>query len=77
MLAVIFSTHSVELDTNSLVREEEVLKMDKEERMTTWRKAKNDAERKLKDEIATLLTLQLRGKGIKVRVCERGKELFG
>jgi len=77
LLAVIFSTHSVELDTNSFVGEEEVLKMDKEERMTIWRMAKNEAERKLKDELAALLTLQLRGKGIKVRVCERGKELFG
>jgi len=77
MLAVIFSTHSVELDTNSFASEEEVLKMDKDERKTVWREAKKEAERKMKDEIAALLTLQLRGKGIKVRICERGRELFG
>lgn len=77
MLAVIFSTHSVELAADSSVNEEDVLMMGKEERKTVWGKAKKEAERKLKDELGTLLTLQLRGKGVKVRVCERGKELFG
>ena len=75
-LAVIFSTHSVELATNDYASEEEVLKMDKEERRNIWKMAKMEAERKLKDELGTVITLQLRGKPIKVKVCERGRELF-
>ena len=76
MLAIIFSTHSVELATDDFVSDEEVSKMGKAERKTVWRKAKQEAERKLKDELGTVLTLQLRGKGVRVRVCERGRELF-
>ena len=39
--------------------------------------AKMESERKLKDELGTVITLQLKGKSIKVRVYERGRELFG
>lgn len=76
MLAVIFGTHSVELETSELASYEEVVSMDAKERREVWRKAKFEAERKMREEMGTIITLQFRGKGVKVRVCERGRELF-
>jgi len=76
MLAVIFGTHSVELDTSEFASYEDVVAMEKDDRRKVWWDAKMEAERKMRDEMATTITLQFRGKGVKVRVCERGKELF-
>jgi cytochrome P450 len=75
-LAMIYKDQSVELSVDALASEEEVESMNEEERKEIWKKAKVEAERKLKDELATVITLQFRGKGIKVRVVPRGKELF-
>lgn len=76
MLAVIFSSHSVELDTSAFASYDDVLAMGKEDRRKVWRDAKFEVERKMREEMGTLITLQFRGKGVKVRVCDRGKELF-
>lgn len=77
MLAVIFGTHSVELDTSEWASYEDVRSMDKEHRKDVWKAAKAEAERKMREEMGTIITLQFRRKGVKVRVCERGAELFG
>jgi cytochrome P450 len=75
-LAMIYKDQSVELSVDALASDEEVESMKTEERKEVWRKAKVEAERKLKDELGSVITLQFRGKGIKVRVVPRGKELF-
>jgi cytochrome P450 len=76
-LAVIYHQNSVELCTDAFATEEEVASMNKEERQQTWRKAKDEAERKIRDEMGTIFTLQMRGEGVKVRFCQRGEEIFG
>jgi hypothetical protein len=75
-LAMIYRNQSVELSVNAFAPEEEVESMDKEERKEVWKRAKAEAERKLRDELGSIITLQFRGEGIKVRVVPRGKELF-
>jgi cytochrome P450 len=75
-LAVIYKNQSVELSVDDLATEEELQDMDQEERKEVWRNAKREVERKIKDEMGSIITLQFRGKGIKVRVVPRGKELF-
>jgi cytochrome P450 len=75
-LAMIYKNQSVELSVDALATEEEVKDMDQEERRKLWREAKKEAERKIKDEMGSIITLQFRGKGIKVRVAPRGKEMF-
>jgi cytochrome P450 len=75
-LAMIYKNQSVELSVDAFVSEEEVKDMDGEERKKVWLKAKKEAERKLQDDLGSVITLQFRGEGIKVRVCPRGNELF-
>lgn len=77
MLTVIFGTHSVELDTSEYASYDEVMGMGESERRGIWRKAKMEAERKMREDMGTIITLQFRSTGVKVRVCERGSELFG
>ncbi|QDS72315.1 hypothetical protein FKW77_007539 [Venturia effusa] len=76
-LAVIYHSHSVELCVDEYASESEVAGMSETERRETWKKAKVEAERKIREEMGTVITLQLRGKGVKVRFCERGNEQFG
>lgn len=76
-LAVIYQSHSVELCVDEYSSEQEVEGMGTEERKAVWRKAKVEAERKIREEMGTIITLQMRGKGVKVRFCERGEERFG
>jgi len=76
-LAVIYHHHSVELCTDAFAPEEEVVSMGKEQRQGVWRKARDEAERKIREEMGTIITLQMRGEGVKLRFCERGNELFG
>jgi cytochrome P450 len=75
-LAVIYQSHSVELCVDEFASEAEVESMSVDERKATWRKAKVEAERKIREEMGTIITLQMRGKGVKVRFCKRGSERF-
>jgi cytochrome P450 len=75
-IAVIFQGHSIELCTEDWANEEEVRRMEPEEKIRTWNKAKDEAERKIREEMGTVITLQMRGKGVKVRVCKKGDEIF-
>jgi cytochrome P450 len=76
-LAVIYQNHSVELCVDEFASESEVEAMGEDERVVVWRKAKVEAERKIREEMGTIITLQMRGKGVKVRFCEKGGERFG
>lgn len=75
-LAVVFQSHSVELCVDEYASEVEVAAMSNSERKNTWTKAKVEAERKIREEMGTIITLQMRGKGVKVRFCDRGSETF-
>ncbi|TLD32304.1 cytochrome p450 [Venturia nashicola] len=61
-LAVIYQTHSVELCVDGCASEVEAGGMSYGERKKMWTKAKVEAERKIRDEMGTVITLQLRGK---------------
>ena len=72
-LAVMFKDNSVELDVDE---DEVVEKMPEDERTQQWHKARSEVERKINEESTTIITLQMRGAPIKLRVCKRGQELF-
>ena len=72
-LAVMFRDNSVELfvDEEDVVRE-----MSKEQRAKEWQNTRKEVERKINEESSTIITLQMRGAPVKLRVCKRGQELF-
>jgi cytochrome P450 len=76
-LAVIFSKYSVELAVDQWASDDEVEHMDREQRSSLWTKARLEVERKMLNEMGTIITLQLRGEGVKIRIVERGREWFG
>jgi hypothetical protein len=55
---------------------EEVRGMDGDEKARVWGKAREEVERKMRDEMGTIITLQLRKEGVRVRLVERGGEMF-
>ncbi|KAF2430213.1 cytochrome P450 [Tothia fuscella] len=75
-LAVLFHTHSFELCTDGFASEEEVSKMGREERSGVYGEVRQEVERKMREEMGTVITLQFRKGGVRLRVCERGGELF-
>jgi cytochrome P450 len=75
-LAVIFSRYSIELSTEAYAPDEELVKMDGSQKREIWHKARHAAEEKFRNEMGTIITLQLRGEGVTVRICERGREAF-
>ncbi|KAF2669658.1 cytochrome P450 [Microthyrium microscopicum] len=76
-LAVIFRSVSVELAVDDWAGETDLISMDKDSKRGLWEKAEGEARRKMRDEMGTVITLQLRSKPIKVRICKRGDEMFG
>jgi cytochrome P450 len=75
-LAVIFQKYSVELAVDEYASATDVSAMSDSAKKSVWNKAKAEAERKLKDEMGTIITIQLRGKPIAVRLVPRGQEIF-
>lgn len=75
-IAVIFRTYSVELAVDEWADEADVETMGEAKKREVWEKAKADAERKMREEMGTIITIQLRGKPVKVRIVERGREQF-
>lgn len=75
-LAVIFSQYSIELGVEQWASDEEVEKMEEEERREVWVKARTEAERLMKDGMGTIITIQLRKGKIPVRFAKRGSERF-
>ena len=72
VLATIFSEYSVELALDGFAGEEELRVMGADERQRVWEMAKQDAFRKLRENMRSLFTLQLRGEDVKVRFVRRG-----
>ena len=75
-LAVILRGHSVELSVDEWASEAEVADMDAAGRREVWERARAQFEQRFRDEMGTVITLQLRGEGVKMRMCERGEEMF-
>lgn len=78
VLAAIFSQYSVELAVDDFASDEEVEKMPKggKERRELYRKAEDRAKDFLKNKVASIVTLQLRGVSIPIRLMKRGEERF-
>lgn len=70
-LATIFSEYSVELALDGFAEEEELRGMSERQQKEIWEKAKQDAFRKLRENMRSLFTLQLRGEDVKVRFVRR------
>ncbi|KAF2268497.1 cytochrome P450 monooxygenase-like protein [Lojkania enalia] len=78
VLAVIFQTYSVELAVDAFASDEEIERMSRggKERKAVWQKAADRAEGLLSKELASIITLQLRGHTIPLRLVKRGEERF-
>lgn len=77
VLAVIFSQYSVELAVDEWNSDEEVEAMDKKEREVVYQKAIDRASVVLKTKVASIITLQLRGTSIPIRLVKHGEGRFG
>jgi cytochrome P450 len=78
VLAAIFSQYSVELAVDDFASDEEVEKMPKggKERRELYKLATDRAKNMLETKMASIITLQLRGVSIPVRLMKRGEERF-
>lgn len=78
VLAVIFSQYSVELAVDDFASDEEVEKMPKgeQERRAVYQKACDRADLYLREKVASIITLQLRGVSIPIRLVKKGEEKF-
>ena len=75
VLAVIFQTHTVELDVSEWASDADIERMETEKRKAIYEKAKAKA-RKLIRESETIVTLQMLGTNVPVRFVKRGEERF-
>ncbi|KAI0592271.1 cytochrome p450 monooxygenase [Pyrenophora tritici-repentis] len=78
VLAAIFSQYSVEFAVEDWATDEEVEKMPKggKERRELYQKAIDRAQYKLTHEMGSIITLQLRGSPVPIRLMKRGEERF-
>ncbi|KAI8938993.1 hypothetical protein NX059_004837 [Plenodomus lindquistii] len=78
VLAAIFTQYSVELAVDEFATDEEVERMPKggEQRRELYQKAVDRAEDFIKNKVASIITLQLRGVSIPIRLMRRGEERF-
>ena len=76
VLALIFSQYSVELAVDEYASDEEIEMMDEQAKFEIWVKARDEVNRKLKEEMGMLLSLQLRKSPVGLRFVQRGKERF-
>jgi cytochrome P450 len=78
VLAVIFSQYSVELAVDDFASDEEIERMPKggAERREVYKKACDRADYLLRKKVASIITLQLRGASIPIRIVRRGEERF-
>ncbi|KAF2687799.1 cytochrome P450 [Lentithecium fluviatile CBS 122367] len=76
--AVIFTHFSVELAVDEWATDEEIERMEMggKQREAVWRKAADSADWLLKKKTASIITLQLRGYSIPIRLVRRGEERF-
>lgn len=76
VLALIFSRYSVELAVDAYASDEEVEKMSEAEKRKAWQKAKTEVDRQMREDMGSVITLQLRKGAIGLRLVKRGKERF-
>lgn len=74
--AVIFTQYSVELAVDEWASDEELEKMSQGEREVVWKKAVDRAYWLVENKTASIITLQLRGHSIPIRLVKRGNERF-
>ncbi|KAJ4334890.1 putative P450 monooxygenase [Ascochyta clinopodiicola] len=77
VLAVIFSQYTVELAVDDFASDEQVAAMDGQGREEVYAKAVARADFLLKTKVASIITLQLRGASVPIRLVRRGEERFG
>lgn len=77
VLAVISSQYTVELAVDEYASDEEIEAMDRKAREQIYAKAVERADCVLKTKVASIITLQLRGTSIPIRLVRRGEERFG
>ena len=75
-LALILSQYSVELAVDAYATDEEIEKMDEQAKFEVWGKARDEVNRKFNEEMAMIITLQLRKSPVGLRFVQRGKERF-
>ena len=75
-LAVIFSRYSVELAVDHWATDGEITGMNGQQKRDVWSKARDQAEKQLREDCASIITLELRRGHIPLRFVERGKERF-
>jgi len=79
-LALIFSAHSVELDVGSEegFGENELKRMSKDERKKLWMNSRERADRKWREKMTLVITLQLSGEtgAVPLTVVRRGEEKY-
>lgn len=78
VLAVVFSQYSVELAVDEFASDEEVAKMPLggPERRNLYKKVVDQANSYMKTNVGSIITLQLRGVTVPVRLVPRGQEKF-
>lgn len=78
VLAVIFSQYSVELAVDDFASDEEIERMPKggKQRQEVYKKACDRADRVMREDAASIITLQLRGVSIPIRLARKGEERF-
>lgn len=75
-LAVILSQYSVELAVDEWASDEAVEAMAEAEKREVWEKARDKADFTWQNKMVSVITLQLRGASVPLRVVRRGKERF-
>ena len=75
-LAFIFTHYSVELAVDEWATDAEVENMGASERMGLWEKARKKVEAQMRDDMGSVITLQLREGHIPLRLVKRGGERF-
>lgn len=75
-LALIFSHYSVELAVDEYADDEGVERMSNVDRRQVWERAKNEVNRQMREDMGSIITLQLRKGAVGLRFVKRGLERF-
>jgi cytochrome P450 len=76
VLAVIFKTWTVELDVSMYMSDEELKTASVEKKKEVWKKADQRARRLLRDDMGTIITIQMRSEKVPFRFVKKGMENF-
>ena len=77
VLAVIFQKYSVELAVDEWATEKDIIGMSRAQKEEIWEKARKEGRRKLRENMGSIITIQMRGGvSIPLRFVKRGEEWF-